>query len=127
MQEMAIRRQETDAYIRDVAASTTPTTAADQIAEAQKMLDEGVISRPAYDRLKAKALDGKDAVARPESRCHGACPSRSPASLPSRSSWDESTEHVLALLHDAVAGLGHRIPGPEELAERLRDDDPGLV
>jgi len=57
MEELAVRRQETDAYIRDVAASTTPTTTpGDEIAKAQKMLAEGVISQPEYDRLKAKAL-----------------------------------------------------------------------
>ena len=42
-----------DAYIRDVAAKTSP---ADQIAQARKMLDEGVISQPEYERLKEKAL-----------------------------------------------------------------------
>jgi hypothetical protein len=57
MEEIAARRQQTDAYIRDVAASTTPAASpTDQIAKAQKMLDEGVISQPEYDRLKAKAL-----------------------------------------------------------------------
>jgi hypothetical protein len=57
MEEIAARRQQTDAYIRDVAASTTSaTTPTDQIAKAQKMLDDGVISQPEYDRLKAKAL-----------------------------------------------------------------------
>lgn len=42
-----------DAYIRDVAAKSSP---ADQIAQARKMLDAGVISQPEYERLKEKAL-----------------------------------------------------------------------
>ena len=60
MQEVEVQRQQTDAYIRQVAGSsaTVPqqATPTDQIAQAQKMLDDGVISRPEYDRLKAKAL-----------------------------------------------------------------------
>jgi Phospholipase_D-nuclease N-terminal/Short C-terminal domain len=52
-QEAAVAKQQTDAYIRDVASSASP---ADQIAQAQKMLDQGVISQPEYERLKAKAL-----------------------------------------------------------------------
>ncbi len=55
-EEAAIMRKETDAYIREVAASTTPVSSTDQIVQARKMLDEGVISQPEYDRLKAKAL-----------------------------------------------------------------------
>jgi hypothetical protein len=51
--DAVVAKQQTDAYIRDVAASASP---ADQIAQAQKMLDDGVISRPEYDRLKEKAL-----------------------------------------------------------------------
>jgi hypothetical protein len=46
-------KQETDAYIREVAGSATPT---EQIAQAQQMLDSGAISRPEFDRLKQKAL-----------------------------------------------------------------------
>ena len=56
VEEAAVMRRETDAYIREVAASTTPASSTDQIAQARKMLDEGVISQPEYDRLKAKAL-----------------------------------------------------------------------
>ena len=33
-----------------------PRPTPDQIVQARKMLDEGVISQPEYDRLKAKAL-----------------------------------------------------------------------
>jgi len=51
--DAAVAKQQTDAYIRDVAASSSPT---EQIAQAQKMLDQGVISQPEYERLKAKAL-----------------------------------------------------------------------
>lgn len=55
--EVADMQKQTDAYIRDVAASSAPAaTPADQIAKAQQMLDQGVISQPEYDRLKAKAL-----------------------------------------------------------------------
>lgn len=53
MEELAVARQQTDAYIRDVATSATPT---EQIAQARKMLDEGVISQPEYEQIKAKAL-----------------------------------------------------------------------
>ncbi len=60
MEELTVQRQQTDAYIREVAASTpaipAQSTPADQIAQAQKMLEQGVISQPEYDRLKAKAL-----------------------------------------------------------------------
>jgi ABC-type multidrug transport system fused ATPase/permease subunit len=51
--EAVTAKQQTDAYIREVASSATPT---EQIAQAQQMLDSGTISQPEYDRLKAKAL-----------------------------------------------------------------------
>jgi hypothetical protein len=55
--EVAEMQKQTDAYIRDVASQSAPTTTpADQIAQAQQMLTQGVISQPEYDRLKAKAL-----------------------------------------------------------------------
>jgi hypothetical protein len=55
--EVAEMQKQTDAYIRDVASQSAPTaTPADQIAQAQQMLAQGVISQPEYDRLKAKAL-----------------------------------------------------------------------
>ena len=53
MAEAAAMRQQTDAYIRDLAASATPT---EQIAQAQQLLDAGTISQPEYNRLKEKAL-----------------------------------------------------------------------
>ena len=40
-------------YIRSVAKSSSP---AEQIAEAQRLLDAGSITREEFDRLKAKAL-----------------------------------------------------------------------
>ena len=46
-------KQQQDSYIREVASSASP---ADQIAQARKMLDAGVISQPEYERLKEKAL-----------------------------------------------------------------------
>ena len=60
VEEITVQRQQTDAYIREVASSTAAipaqATPADQIAKARQMLDQGVISQPEYDRLKAKAL-----------------------------------------------------------------------
>jgi hypothetical protein len=46
-------RREQDAYIKEVAGTTTPT---DQIAQAQTMLADGTISQTEFDTLKAKAL-----------------------------------------------------------------------
>ena len=42
-----------DAYIREVAGKPSPT---EQIAQAQAMLAQGVISQAEFDSLKAKAL-----------------------------------------------------------------------
>lgn len=58
MAERSIRsaesmRQAQEAYIREVAAQATPV---DQVAQAQAMLDSGLISQPEFARLKEKAL-----------------------------------------------------------------------
>lgn len=53
MQSASEMKQQQDAYIRDVAAKASP---ADQIAQAQKMLNDGAISQPEFERLKEKAL-----------------------------------------------------------------------
>ena len=47
-------RAETDDYIRQVAS--TPSTPADQIANAKSLLDSGTITQSEFDSLKAKAL-----------------------------------------------------------------------
>ncbi len=52
-EDAAMRRQQQDAHIREVAGRTTP---ADQIAQAHAMLDAGAISQSEYDALKTKAL-----------------------------------------------------------------------
>src|SRR6478672_8123824 len=51
--DTAAVKEQQDRYIREVAATASP---ADQIAQARKMLDEGLISQPEYERLKEKAL-----------------------------------------------------------------------
>jgi len=53
MQTAANMKEQQDAYIRDVATKASP---ADQIAQAQKMLNDGAISQPEFERLKEKAL-----------------------------------------------------------------------
>ena len=53
MRSAADMKEQQDAYIRDVAAKASP---ADQIAQAQKMLNDGAISQPEFERLKEKAL-----------------------------------------------------------------------
>lgn len=51
--DVAEMKQQQDAYIREVASKASP---ADQIAQAQKMLNDGAISQPEFERLKEKAL-----------------------------------------------------------------------
>ena len=45
-------QQEQDAYIKQVAG----TSPAEQIAQAQQLLNSGAISQDEFDKLKAKAL-----------------------------------------------------------------------
>ena len=52
-QRRAAARLEQDAYIREVASKATP---ADQIAQAQALRQQGVISAEEFERLKHKAL-----------------------------------------------------------------------
>ena len=52
MAKMAAARDQTDAYIRNV-ASQSP---ADQIAAAKALLDTGAINQDEFNSLKAKAL-----------------------------------------------------------------------
>ena len=49
-------RDETDSYVRHVAASSGGASPAEQIATAQQLLDAGTITRTEYDQLKASAL-----------------------------------------------------------------------
>jgi hypothetical protein len=56
MQQAQEQKKAMDAYIRQTAASSGGTAAADQIAQAHKLLESGAISQEEFDALKAKAL-----------------------------------------------------------------------
>jgi phospholipase D-like protein/putative oligomerization/nucleic acid binding protein len=51
--EVADAQQQTDAYIRSVAASSDP---AEQIAKGKQLLDSGAITAEEFDALKRRAL-----------------------------------------------------------------------
>ncbi|MBD5785361.1 SHOCT domain-containing protein [Cellulosimicrobium terreum] len=53
MAAVASAKQDTDAYIRDVAKASSPS---DQIASAKSLLDSGAITPEEFAQLKAKAL-----------------------------------------------------------------------
>ena len=53
MKEAKSLQQQQEAYIKDVAGTTSPV---DQVAQARRMLDAGEISQAEYERLKEKAL-----------------------------------------------------------------------
>jgi hypothetical protein len=53
LQSVKAQRQQTDEYIRTVAAADDP---ASQIAQAKSLLDSGAINQQEFDSLKQKAL-----------------------------------------------------------------------
>ncbi len=53
MAQMQQVKEQQDAYIKSVAASSSPT---DQIAQAKQLLDSGAITQAEFDGIKAKAL-----------------------------------------------------------------------
>jgi hypothetical protein len=76
MRASATHRQQQDAYIREVAGTSSSSSSAsptEQITQARALLDSGAISQPEYDVLKAKALGtSSDAPAVPRARSAGA-------------------------------------------------------
>jgi Short C-terminal domain/Phospholipase_D-nuclease N-terminal len=59
--EAARMQKQQEAYIRDVASSSQPTSPVDQISQARALLDSGAISQAEYESLKAHALGGAPA------------------------------------------------------------------
>ena len=57
-QQSAVReaRSETDAYIKHVAGASGGKSAADHIADAKALLDNGTINQAEFEQLKANAL-----------------------------------------------------------------------
>ena len=53
MKDVQRAQAQQDAYIKSVAASSSP---ADQIAQAKQLLDSGTITQAEFDSIKAKAL-----------------------------------------------------------------------
>jgi len=54
-QQQQLRAQQ-DEYIRSVATTSGGSSSADQIASAKKLLDDGAITAPEFDKMKAQAL-----------------------------------------------------------------------
>jgi Phospholipase_D-nuclease N-terminal len=54
----AARQKQQDQYIREVAGTSSASSATDQITRARALLDDGAISQGEYDTLKSKALAG---------------------------------------------------------------------
>jgi hypothetical protein len=54
-QQQQLRARQ-DEYVRSVAATAGGSSSADQIASAKKLLDDGTITAPEFDRMKAQAL-----------------------------------------------------------------------
>lgn len=54
--QAAQAREAQEAYIRDVAAGTSPATPAEQVTQARTLLDSGAISADEFAALKTKAL-----------------------------------------------------------------------
>lgn len=56
MEQAAEFQKQQDAYIKSVVANQGGASAADQIASAKQLLDNGTITQAEFDQMKAKAL-----------------------------------------------------------------------